>query len=76
MIDFQKLRREWKTFALAVATIALGTWEATRALGYDLTPLLPEQWRPLALPVVGVSFLALRQWKDYTEKKDKDVADK
>lgn len=61
---YEKLKREWKTFALSLATIALGTWESARAVGYDLTPLLPEQYRPYAIPLIGIAFLALRQWKD------------
>jgi hypothetical protein len=64
-----KLQREWKTFALAVATIAIGTWEAAITMGYDLTPLVPEEWRPFAPPVIGISFLALRQWKNYESNK-------
>lgn len=65
---FTKLRREWKTFFLAVATIAVGTWEAAVASGYDLTPLIPEKYRPFAIPGVGLAFLILRQWRDYTRK--------
>lgn len=66
---FEKLKREWKTFALAIVTIALGTWEAAVAVGYDLTPLMPEAWRPFAPPLIGVLFLALRQWKNYESNK-------
>jgi hypothetical protein len=65
----EKLKREWKTFALAVVTIAVGTWEAAVTLGYDLTPLIPETWRPYAPPLIGVTFLALRKWKDYESNK-------
>jgi ABC-type arginine transport system permease subunit len=68
MID--KLKREWKTFSLAVIAIAIGTWEAAIASGYDLTPLVPEKWRPYALPGVGLFFLILRQWRDYNRPKD------
>lgn len=64
-----KLRNEWKTFALAIVTIAVGTWEAAIMSGYDLTPLIPERWRPYAVPGVGLAFLILRQWRDYTTKK-------
>lgn len=66
----QKLKREWKTFSLAVVTIAVGTWEAAVMSGYDLTPLVPEKWRPFAVPGVGLAFLILRQWRDYTNKKE------
>lgn len=65
-----KLKREWKTFTLALTTIAVGTWEAAVMSGYDLTPLVPEKWRPFAVPGVGLAFLILRQWRDYNQPKD------
>lgn len=67
---FEKLKREWKTFSFALLTIAVGTWEAAREMGYDLTPLVPEKYRPYALPVVGITFLILRQWRDLSKKTD------
>lgn len=68
---WDKLKREWKTFAFAVVTVAIGTWEAAVASGYDLTPLIPEKYRPYAVPLIGISFLALRQWRDKTNVSDK-----
>jgi len=70
---WEKLKREWKTFSLAVVTILIGTWEAASTAGYDISPLIPEKYRAYAIPVIGILFLALRQWRDY---KAKDVADK
>lgn len=64
MIDLQKLRHEWKTFFLSISTFAVGVWEAARADGYDLTPLIPEKYKPFAIPGVGLAFLLLRQWKN------------
>jgi hypothetical protein len=69
MLD--KLKREWKTFSFAIMTIGVGVWEAARDSGYDLTPLIPEKYRPYAIPGIGLMFLILRQWRDY--KKDQDV---
>lgn len=63
-----KLKREWKTFTLAVVAIAVGTWEAAVMSGYDLTPLIPEQYRKYAIPGIGLFFLILRQWRDYNKK--------
>lgn len=64
----QKLLHEWKTFTLAVITTLVGTWEAAREAGYDLTPLVPEKYRPYAIPGIGVLFLLLRQWKNVSDK--------
>lgn len=61
---WDKLKREWKTFAFALLTIMVGTYEAAVTAGYDLAPLIPENWRPYAVPLIGVTFLALRQWRD------------
>lgn len=64
MVDIQKLRREWKTFALAVVTFSVGCWDAASTAGYDLSPIIPDKYRPYAVPAIGLSFLALRKWKD------------
>ena len=61
---WDKLKREWKTLAFALLTIAVGTYEAAVAAGYDLTPLLPDHWKPFAVPIIGITFLVLRQWRD------------
>lgn len=73
MTVFEKLKHEWKTFALAVAVSAGGLYDAAVKAGYDLTPLVPEKYRSYIVPIVGIAFLALRQWKP---KKDEDVFDK
>jgi hypothetical protein len=65
MIDFQKLRHEWKTATLAIATVAVGGWDAGVAAGYDLSPVIPEQYRPYAVPLIGLAFLCLRKWTNH-----------
>lgn len=60
----EKLKREWKTFVLSLATVSIGVWEGARDMGYDLTPVIPEKYRPFAIPGVGIAFLILRQWRD------------
>lgn len=71
MIDVSKLRREWKTFALAVTTTAVGCWDAAAGAGYDLSPIIPDKYRPYAVPAIGLSFLALRKWKDHVADSNK-----
>lgn len=64
MIDIQKLRHEWKTFALAVVTTLGGVYEAVAPSGYDLSVFVPEGYRPYVVPAVGISFLLLRKYKN------------
>jgi hypothetical protein len=59
-----KLIREWKTFALAVATTGVGVWDVASSSGYDLSPIVPETYRPYAVPAIGISFLLLRKYTD------------
>lgn len=59
-----KLKREWKTFALAVATTLVGLHDTLVMSGYDWTPIIPEEYRPYAIPLIGLAFLLLRQYKD------------
>lgn len=70
MVDFQKLKHEWKTFSLAVITSVIGIWDTAASSGYDLSPIIPEKYRPYAVPAIGISFLMLRRW---TNKKDEHV---
>lgn len=60
----QKLRKEWKTFALALATTLVGFHDTLVMSGYDWTPIIPEQYRPYAIPVIGLSLLALRKYSE------------
>lgn len=72
VVDLQKLKHEWKTFSLAMITSAVGIWDTAASSGYDLSPIIPDKYRPYAVPAIGISFLMLRRW---TNKKDKNVAD-
>lgn len=67
MIDFQKLKREWKTFALAAITTVIGLWDSVVAYGYDYTSLIKEEYRMYVIPALGVAFLALRKWSSQPE---------
>lgn len=58
-----KLRREWKTAALAVATFLVGVWDAG-ASAMDWTPVVPPQYRQYVPLFLGVLFLVLRKWID------------
>lgn len=70
MIDLKKLKHEWKTFALAVTTFAVGTWDAVAPSGYDLSVFVPEKYRPMVVPAIGVSFILLRRYKPEPETHD------
>lgn len=63
-IDLDKLKHEWKTFALNLAGVALGLHEAACQAGVDWTPFIPEKYRPYAIPVFATLSLALRQWRN------------
>jgi hypothetical protein len=69
MIDFKKLRHEWKTFSFAVLTFVVGIWDTAASSGYDLSPIIPEKYRPYAVPIIGISFLALRKWTNVDDHK-------
>jgi hypothetical protein len=61
----EKLKREWKTFMLAVMTTAAGAWELAAQMGADLPSLLqqvPEPYKSGVLFVIGFLFLALRKY--------------
>jgi putative Ca2+/H+ antiporter (TMEM165/GDT1 family) len=67
MIDFQKLKREWKTFVLAVVTAVAGAWQFAVANGASLPNLfswVPQQYQSATLFLVGFAFLALRKYAD------------
>lgn len=57
-----KLKSEWKTAALGVATTVVGGWDLIAAYGYDYTTLIKEDYRKWVIPAIGLAFLALRRW--------------
>jgi hypothetical protein len=63
MIDWAKLRREWKTAALAVVGILLEIYDAVAPF-VDLPILFPPAWQPWVSPAILVLMLLLRKWKD------------
>lgn len=69
MTFWTKLKTEWKTFSLAIATTAVGAWDVVSSYGYDYTTLIKEDYRKWVIPALGLSFLALRKWTD-TAKTD------
>lgn len=60
-MDWQKLKHEWKTAALAVATSLVGIWDAG-ASAFDWTPIVPDQYRQYVPLTLGMLFLVLRRW--------------
>lgn len=50
----------WKTVLFGVAVAALGTWDALSASGFDITPFIPEAYRPIAISVIGLAVVTLR----------------
>lgn len=68
MISLQKLRREWKTFALAIVVTVVGWYDlivsVAQTYGYDYTQLIKAEYRMYVVPAIGLAFLALRKWKD------------
>ena len=65
MIDLEKLKREWKTFAVAVVGTVIEVYDALIASGQvELPPLFPERYRPWVGPSCLVLMLLLRKWKD------------
>ena len=65
MIDLEKLKREWKTFAVAVVGTIVEVYDALITSGQvELPPLFPEHYRPWVGPLTLVLTLLLRKWKD------------
>lgn len=65
----QKLRREWKTFALSLTLTISGAWELAAQWGADLPSLfnwVPEQYKSAVLFAVGLAFLFLRKYTPTT----------
>lgn len=62
MTFWEKLKAEWKTFALATATTVVGFWDLVASFGYDYTTLIKEDYQKYVIPALGISFLALRRW--------------
>ena len=65
MICWEKLKREWKTAAVAISGIIVEIYDALIVSGQvELPPLFPEHYRPWVGPMTLVLMLLLRKWKD------------
>lgn len=66
---WQKLKREWKTFALQVSLFIASAWELASSMGADLPSLfsfLPETWRPWFLFGFAAAMLLVRKYSPTT----------
>lgn len=73
MIDWAKLRHEWRTFVLAVAATLVSAWDIIVSNGLDYRPLIPHRydaWVGFGLPL---AMLMLRRWRNY--ERGKNVVD-
>lgn len=67
-LDWEKLKREWKSAVVLVAGAFLETYEALVVTGMvDLPSLFPEPYNAFAGPGFMLLALAVRKWKDKTE---------
>lgn len=68
---WNKLKAEWKTALAAILGTIVGLYDAAVAAGYtpaDFAPIIPEQWKPYAPLVFGLTMLVLRKWNDVVHK--------
>lgn len=64
-VDWDKLRREWKTLALALVGIIIESYDALAMSGtIDLPALLAPWLGPWGGPLILILMLLLRKWKD------------
>lgn len=67
-IDFQKLKREWKTFAVAVVGFILETYDALVVTGMiDLPKLFPDHLQPYVGPTALFLMLVLRKYNNHVQ---------
>lgn len=63
MIDWDKLKREWKTAVVAVVGLIIEAYDAV-AYMVDWPSLFPAAWQPFVTPTILILMLLLRKWKD------------
>lgn len=64
---WNKLKKEWKTALTATLGVVVGAHDAVIAAGYapdDFAPIIPEQYKPYAPLIFGLTMLGLRKWRD------------
>lgn len=62
-LDWDKLKREWKTVALAVVWFLVESYDAVAAF-MDVPGLFPADWQWWMRPAFPILMLLLRKWKD------------
>jgi len=64
-IEWAKLRREWRSFAVTVAGLTVEIYDQLSYSGaVSLPALVPEAWRPWFTPGVLILILLLRKYRD------------
>lgn len=58
----ERLKHEWKTFAVGVISATVFGYDALIANGIDFTPIIPEQYRAQAGFAVACLMLFLRRY--------------
>lgn len=66
---WEKLKREWKTAAVAVATAVVYLWDGVIATGFDFSQLVEDKYKAVFGLVSATLMLGLRKW---TDPKDDD----
>ena len=59
----EKLKREWKTFAVAALSAVVFGYDALVANGIDYMPLIPDDYKKYAAFAIPVVMLTLRRYK-------------
>lgn len=66
---WEKLKREWKTFALQLSLLVTAAWELAAEMGADLPSLfsfLPEKYKAGALFTFALTMLLVRKYSPTT----------
>lgn len=62
---WEKLKVEWKSFALQISLLVAAAWELAAEMGADLPSLfnfLPEKWKAPALFAFALLMLMVRRY--------------
>lgn len=65
MIDLNKLKKEWKTFAWGIVSVAVESWDTilSAQLGY-VDPMVSQDHQWIIHVAIPLGFFILRKWKD------------
>jgi predicted amidophosphoribosyltransferase len=61
---WEKLKREWKTFTVALVTAVVFAWDALIAQGFDFAQLISDKYRAWFGLAMAMLMLALRKYTD------------